>query len=208
MNKYNPHKHHRRSIRLKGYDYSQAGLYFITICCQDRAYLFGNVVNGEIILNEYGTVAHNEWAKTPEIRNNVELGEFVVMPNHIHGIIRLSGRGELHSPENETDVFNTSQPPENETDVFNTPQPPDNLTGNYRGESISPLRGPSQTIGAIVRGYKSSVTKQLNLLNIGCVVWQRNYYEHIIRNEQSYQRIAEYIINNPKNWKEDKFYKK
>jgi len=193
MNQYNPHIHHRRSIRLKGYDYAQAGLYFITICCQDRICRFGSVVDGEMILNEYGQIAFNEWIKTTEIRNNVEMGEFVVMPNHIHGIIRLLGRGELHSPNNESVEFNTHQPP-------------NNSMGNNRGESISPLRGPSQTIGAIIRGYKSSVTKQLGLLGFNEKLWQRNYFEHIIRDEQSYQNISNYIINNPLKWAEDKFY--
>ncbi len=189
--KYNPHIHHRRSIRLKGYDYSREGLYFITICCQDKVCLFGDVVDEKMILNEYGLVAQNEWLKTPEIRPNVELGEFVVMPNHIHGIIRLihdPRRGELHSPPN-TGEFDGDECNE--------------------GECNSPLpRGTSQTIGAIVRGYKSAVTKKLNSMNIGHVIWQRNYHEHIIRNEKSYQRIAEYIINNPAKWEDDKFYMK
>ena len=98
MNKYNPNIHHRRSIRLKGYDYSQAGAYFITICCEDRICRFGDIENGEMKLNEMGLIAHNEWIKTSEIRKNVELDVFVVMPNHIHGIIILNdmGRGELH----------------------------------------------------------------------------------------------------------------
>jgi putative transposase len=204
--KYNPKKHHRRSIRLKGYDYTQAGLYFITICCQNRAYLFGDIVNGEMILNEFGQIAFNEWVKTTEIRNNVELGEFVVMPNHIHGIIRLLGRGELHSPHNESG----GQPPHIELGVFNTPQPPqppDNELGVFNTPQ-PPQRGPSQSIGAIIRGYKSSVTKQLGLLGFNKKLWQRNYFEHIIRNEHSYQRISQYIINNPAKWEEDKFYKK
>ncbi|HAY70319.1 MAG TPA: hypothetical protein DCX89_00365, partial [Saprospirales bacterium] len=84
---YDPTKHHRRSIRLKGYDYSRAGLYFITICTQNRACLFGEIKNGEMILNQYGQIAANEWMKTTEIRSNVELGELIIMPNHIHGII-------------------------------------------------------------------------------------------------------------------------
>ena len=238
MNNFNPHIHHRRSIRLKGYDYSQAGLYFITICCQDRICRFGNVVNGEMVLNAYGTVAYNEWVKTPEIRPNVELGEFIIMPNHMHGIIRLLGRGESNSPEmineldspemiNELDsrdnggVIDTPQPSENgdvndtfqpreminELDsrdnggVIDTPQPSDK-----RGVCKTPLRSPSQTVGAIVRGYKSSVTKQLGLLGFDEKLWQRNYWEHIIRNEQSYQTISEYIINNPVKWADDKFY--
>jgi REP element-mobilizing transposase RayT len=210
MNKYNPHIHHRKSIRLKGYDYSQAGLYFITICCQDRACLFGEIIVGangirpEMKLNKYGEIAYNEWMKTPEIRNNVQLGEFVIMPNHIHGIIRLLGRGELHSPDNAIKHM-----PDNAIKHM-----PDNALKHMpdnameMAECNSPLRGPLHNIGAIVRGYKSSVTKQLNLLNIGCTVWQRNYYEHIIRDEQSYLTISNYIINNPAKWADDKFYTK
>lgn len=184
MNKYNPNIHHRRSIRLKGYDYSQAGLFFITICCQNRICRFGDVVDGEMKLNEYGQIANDEWVKTPEIRPNVELGEFIIMPNHMHGIIRLYGKGELHSPQMTNEL--------NVSDIL--------------GVCKTPLRSPSQTIGALVRGYKSSVTKQLGLLGFDEKLWQRNYWEHIIRNEQSYQTISEYIINNPAKWADDKFY--
>ena len=198
MNQYNPDKHHRRSIRLQGYDYSQAGLYFITICCEDRICRFGQVENGTMILNKYGQIAYDEWMKTPEIRPNVKLHEFVVMPNHIHGIIQLLdiGRGELHSPDD-----NELHSPD---DKLHSPD-------DNRGVCKTPLRGPSQTIGAIVRGYKSSVTKQINLLrafDTPIKLWQRNYHDHIIRNEQSYQRISEYIKNNPAKWDDDKFYRK
>ncbi len=217
--KYNPHIHHRRSIRLKGFDYSKEGLYFVTMCCQDRACLFGEIVeaNGvfpnkntpndgrnefhlsndndlpnekhqKMVLNEYGTIAHNEWIKTTQLSPNVELGEFIVMPNHIHVIIKLNTPVENDSADVNTGECNST--------IVNT------------GECNSPLRGPSQTIGAIIRGYKSSVTKQLNLLNVGCVVWQRNYHERIIRDERSHQNISKYIINNPSKWAEDKFYKK
>ena len=178
---YTPAKHHRRSIRLKGYDYSQPGLYFITLCCQNRICRFGHIENGETILNELGLVAYNEWLKTAEIRKNVELGEFIVMPNHFHAIVRLLGRGELYSPDN--------------TNEFHSP---DNL-----GVFDTPLHSPSQTIGAIVRGYKSSVTKQLGILGFTEKIWQRNYHERIIRDEQSYLKISEYIINNPANWNVD-----
>ena len=167
-----------------------------------------------MILNDFGTIAYNEWLNTPNIRKNVELDVFVIMPNHMHGIVILTRRGELHSPDNESS-HNLGRgelhSPDNELPhnlgrgECNSPdnELPHNL---IRGECNSPLRGTSNTIGAIVRGYKSSVTKQLNLLNIGCVVWQRNYYEHIIRNEQQYQRISDYIIDNPAKWKDDKFY--
>ncbi len=190
---YNPIKYHRRSIRLKGYDYAQAGLYFITICTQNRVCLFGDVINGEMILNQYGQIAYNEWLKTPQIRNNVELGDFVIMPNHIHVIIRLLCRGESHSPDN-----HESHSPEIQElhggGVLNTPP---NLPPN------SPPQSPSQTIGGIVRGYKSTVTKQLGLLGFDEKLWQRNYYEHIIRDERSYLNISAYIINNPGNWHND-----
>lgn len=203
---YNPQVHHRKSIRLKGYDYSQAGLYFITICCQDRIHRFGQVENGTMILNEFGIVASNEWMNTPNIRKNVTLGEFIIMPNHMHGIIRILRRGESHSPVNLPDA-----------ELYlsdNTFNAEFHSTGNHelnasddRDVCKTSLRSPSQTIGAMVRGYKSSVTKQLGLLGFTDKLWQRNYYEHIVRNEKSYNTVSEYIINNPAKWTDDKFYK-
>jgi hypothetical protein len=89
---YNPKIHHRRSIRLKGYDYSSAGLYFITICCQDMKCRFGNIESNEMALNEFGLIAHNEWGKLPERFPNFDLDVFQIMPNHMHGIIS-DGRG-------------------------------------------------------------------------------------------------------------------
>jgi REP element-mobilizing transposase RayT len=119
MSKYHPDIHHRRSIRLRNYDYSQKGLYFITICVQNHECFFGNIVNGEMILNEMGKIAYNEWIKTPEIRPEIELGEFVVMPNHFHAIVNITRRrGVSHTPSSHThqqsgisvgDVCNTSQ---------------------------------------------------------------------------------------------------
>ena len=184
----------RKSTRLKGYDYSQAGLYFITICCENRVCHFGQIKNGKMILNEFGQIAHDEWLNTIAIRKNVELYEFIIMPNHMHGIIVLNGggRGELHSPENEI------------KDKFDSPE---NKNIGIAGECNSPLRSPSDTVGAIVRGFKSAVTKQIRLIGFDNKLWQRNYHDHIIRNEQSYQNIANYIINNPAKWDEDKFYK-
>jgi len=241
---YNPNIHHRRSIRLKGYDYSQSGLYFITICTQNvganrirpiitnrirpttiRPHIFGDVINGKMILNEYGQIAHDEWAKTPEVRSNVQLDVFVVMPNHIHGIIVItdSGRGELHSPNaetpnNETNMGNhqgvcDTPQSSNHQGVCDTPQSSNHqgvcdTPENHRGVCDTPLRSPSNAVGAIIRGYKSAVTKRLNQSGFIESIWQRNYYEHIIRNEQSYQNIANYIINNPANWGNDKFYTK
>lgn len=194
---YNPRIHKRKSIRLKPYDYSKAGLYFITICCKNRIPHFGNISNGKMILNQYGIIAHNEWANTPYIRPNIELGEFIIMPNHMHAIIKIC-TGILHTP-----IYIPHTP----NDIPNTDDRMGvcNINDRSRGVCNTPLRSPSQTIGAIIRGYKSSVTKQLNSFNIDCPIWQRNYYEHIIRDEKSYQNISNYIINNPRKWATDTF---
>lgn len=174
----------RKSIRLLGYDYSQEGLYFITICCQDKKNIFGKIDGGMVILNRVGKIAEAEWLKTEQIRQNVELGEFVIMPNHIHAIIIINN--------DESVGANRIRPVDKE----------------QKGVCNTPLRSPSQTVGAIIRGYKSAVTKQIkekyDVKNIS--IWQRNYYEHIIRNSISFQNISDYIKSNPENWIQDDYY--
>ena len=162
-------KHHRRSIRLKHYDYSQPGAYFITMCTFNKECILGNVINGGTLLNEFGRIVETEWLKSGQIRKNVELVEYIVMPNHFHGILVIDSRGVL-------------------------PYAP------------TQFRLPSQTVGAIIRGFKSAVTKQVNQLRNtpGKPVWQRNYYEHIIRNEGELNNIREYILNNPLRWEYDR----
>ena len=218
---YNPGVHHRRSIRLKGYDYSQEGIYFVTICIQDRKCLFGEITDGEMLLSALGTIAYREWMQTPEIRKNVELDAFVVMPNHIHGIIIINyttesiSKGEMLSPDDHSKGEMLSPNDHSKGEMLSP-------NDHRKGEMLSPndhckgvcdtprpwkrLQSPSQTIGAIVRGYKSSVTKKINeLLNTsGFVVWQRNYWEHIIRDDRSFNAISKYIINNPQKWDADK----
>jgi REP element-mobilizing transposase RayT len=198
--KYNPNLHHRRSIRLKGYDYSQAGLYFVTICCQDRACLFGNVVDEKMILNGAGKITDECWMEIPKHFPNAVLHEHVVMPNHVHGIIEL------------TDAANVGA--ENFLPLQNTP------SSTIGAENFLPLHHHNESprnefqkmiprsIGSIVKGFKIGVTKWFRNNTDIESVWQRNYHEHIIRNEQSYQTISEYIINNPSKWKDDKFYTK
>jgi REP element-mobilizing transposase RayT len=212
---YNPAIHHRRSIRKKGYDYAQEGMYFITLCCQDRAHLFGEVVNGEMILNPLGIIAYNEWERTPDVRPNIALSSFVIMPNHMHGIVVITSRHDsLHTPCGKGEL---NSPPQG---VCNTPpqssNTPPQSSNTPPQSSNTPPQGPRQTIGAIVRGYKSAVTKQINALpddvlrkhlSQTSTIWQRNYYEIIIPDEQALQRISNYIIQNPRKWSEDKFYK-
>lgn len=202
---FNPNIHHRRSIRLKGYDYSQQGLYFITLCVQNRVCLFGEIENGIMVLNAFGKIAHHEWMQTAAIRKNVSLHAFVVMPNHFHAIIEIcpGGRGELHSPELDTPEIRSSQLRSSQLDLPEIRLPEFDSPPQSVGEFNSPLRGPSGTVGAIVRGYKSAVTKQLKTMCFDGVLWQRNYWERIIRDEGEYERITTYIENNPMNWNND-----
>jgi putative transposase len=190
--KYNPQIHNRRSIRLKGYDYSQAGAYFITICCAERKYRFGNVVNGEMILNEYGVIAYNEWVKLSERFFNFELDVFQIMPNHMHGIIVLNGGAGNNVGAGLTPAHNT-------------------IDGVVNGSGVNPApTNTNATIFDMVGAYKSLVSNECLKIyksknELMGKLWQRNYYENIIRNEQAYHTISNYIINNPANWGDDKF---
>jgi REP element-mobilizing transposase RayT len=178
MLRYDPIIHHRRSIRLKGYDYSQQGAYFLTLCVQHRECLFGEISDGVMRLNEFGEIVLTEWQASAHIRTEIELGEFVVMPNHFHAIVFIN-----------VGATGSSQIP-----ILNT-----NI----------PVKGPkSASIGALMSGFKSSVTKQINVLRATprVPVWQRNYWEHIIRDERSMLEFSTYIENNPFRWKEDSLF--
>jgi REP element-mobilizing transposase RayT len=191
MNKYNPNIHHRRSIRLRNYDYSQEGFYYITICVDNRESLFGNIFSKEMILNKFGEIVYNEWLKTAELRKNIQLHEFVVMPNHFHAILEIMYK--IESSHNVGAYCNTPL------------QQHDNTPLQQTG---TPFRSPSQTIGAIVRGFKTTTTIQINKIrNMPHEkFWQRNYYETIIRKQEDYAKISKYIANNPLNWGNDRFY--
>ncbi len=199
--KYNPQIHHRRSIRLKGYDYSQAGLYFITICCEDRECRFGKIENDEMILNDAGKIADECWLDIPKHFPNAILHEYIVMPNHVHGIIELSENNIANvGAENFLPLQNNTI---HTVGVENfQPLPQHNEPPRNEFQKMIP-----RSIGSIVKGFKIGVTKWFRNNTEIEKVWQRNYHEHIIRNEQSYQTISEYIINNPSKWKDDKFFK-
>ncbi len=191
----------RRSIRLKNYDYSQNGSYFITIVTQNRKHLFGKIEDGKMILSSVGRIVEEEWLNTIQLRPNVTLGEFIIMPDHMHMIVTITTQVE----KKDNDEWIHSNP-----------------------------KSPSHTIGAIIRGFKGASTKKINLfLNSSRTgellfapssellfaprmgewqsapsspnkIFQRNYYEHIIRNQRDYHRIEKYIIDNPRNWKKKK----
>jgi putative transposase len=191
MNSFNTSIHRRRSIRLKDYDYSQAALYFITICCENRHHLFGEILGDKMKLNNAGENAKQCWMSIPQHFPNVQLHEFVIMPNHIHGIIEFVGAKNL-SPDGGNESIDIE---------IN-----DDWTNGVRAKDFSPLRGTSKTIGSVVRGFKVGVTKWMRQNTDVLDVWQRNYFEHIIRNENSFDTIREYIITNPEKWPHDKFY--
>ena len=189
MKNYIPKHHHRKSIRLKEYDYSNPNWYYLTICTYDKRNILGKIINGKMNLNNCGKIVEEEWLKTKEIRQNIDLDYYIIMPNHLHGIIIIERRGELHSSQ-----MNSKQK-NNDGRIQYAP------TNNK-------LKSPSQTVGAIVRGFKSSVTKRIREFNQkeDEKVWQRNYYEHIIRNEKDLYRIRNYIQNNPLKWELDEYF--
>lgn len=184
--RYNPDKHHRRSIRLQGYDYTAAGAYFITLCTQQRQCLFGEIEAGEMQLSLFGETVRSGWMQITGHFRSVKLDEFVVMPNHLHGILWLGDmgcKGEAFAPR---------------VSLLNQ-----NVDAN-----ASPLR-PNGTqpgsIGAIVQNFKSITTRHINRIRKtpGIPIWQRNYYEHIIQTDRALHNIRYYIQNNPSSWQQD-----
>ena len=164
---FDPDKHHRSSIRLKGYDYSQAGAYFVTVCTEGRQCLFGDVIDERMKLNEAGRMVQQTWENLPTRFSSVTLDTLMVMPNHVHGIIAIVG----------------AEP--------------------NRGAAGSP-----PTLGDIIRAFKSISAIRVNrlLARSGQPLWQRNYYEHIIRDEDEMNRIRQYVEDNPARWEMDEYH--
>ena len=160
---------YRKNIRLQGYDYSSDGLYFITICTNNRRLLFGSIKDWRMTLNDNGKIVLDCWNDLPNHYDNVILHDFCIMPNHIHGIIQLRN----------------------------------GLAGLKPATTARPL-------SEIVRALKTFSSRKINERNgtQGCPLWQRNYYEHIIRSDSAYTTISEYIKANPQRWADDKFYYK
>lgn len=160
------HPHPRRSLRLRHYDYAQAGAYFVTVCAYDRRCLFGDIVDGAMRLNDVGRIIADEWHKSARIRAEIELDTWVIMPNHFHGIAIITHRSD---------------------------------------RPVAPTGPPPRSIGALMAGFKSASTKRINAARgtPGARVWQRNYYDHVIRNEADLHRIRQYIADNPARWAED-----
>ena len=164
----------RKSIRLPFYDYASGGYYFVTFCTSGWESIFGQIENEDMVLSEFGQVVKSAWYGIPLHFHNADIDAFVVMPNHFHGIIVIKEDEEI--------------------------------THQARAQHAAPLRskhGPkSGSLGVIVRSFKSAVTREINMQRgtPGAPVWQRNYYEHVIRDERDLERIREYIVKNPLRW--------
>jgi putative transposase len=196
--KFDPPTHHRHSIRLQGYDYAQTGGYYVTIVTQERICLFGEVVGGEMILNEAGKMIVEWWNELPRKFPSITADAFVVMPNHFHGIVIL------HDETVGADLRVCPGETEKSTHV---------------GAGLVPAQAPAQsrattrvapTLGEIIGAFKSITThayirgvKQIGWPPCAGKLWQRNYYEHIIRDNADWERIVSYILANPSQWAED-----
>jgi putative transposase len=180
---YPPQECHRHSIRLKGYDYTQPGAYFVTLVTQGRECLFGEIVDGDMRLDEAGRMVEWTWYDLPNHIDNIALDAFVVMPNHVHGIIIIRERVGVAVA-----VVGAGSEP--------APTEPAPTEPGHRNHGLP----------EIVRQFKTFSAKRINQWRgiTGQPVWQRNYYEHIIRNEISMQRIREYIAANPQQWALDR----
>ncbi len=178
-------KYRIESTRLKHWDYGWNATYFITICTKNRECFFGDVVDGDMVLNEIGKIANDCWLEIPEHFPFVKLGNHVIMPNHVHGIVVID------------------KPDDGRNDGRNVE------TQNFASlQSVSSTKnkfGPqSKNLASIIRGFKIGVTKNARLIKPD-FAWQSRFHDHIIRDDASFHRISEYIINNPLNWSDDQF---
>ncbi len=223
-------KYRLDSIRLQNWDYASAGIYFITICTKNKENYFGEIVNDKMILSNAGVVANLLWFEIKNHAKNCELGEFIVMPNHIHGVLILNG----NNVKTEIDIVDPIVPPFVEArHALPLQMGEQSILGNdsiFRDDSISAddskFRGDSNdsnhsenhktigqqrfqnqgknTISSIIGSYKSAVTKHCNRLGFE-FAWQSNFYEHIIRDGKSFENIQNYIESNVQNWTKDEF---
>ena len=172
---YNPKIHHRQSRRFKNYDYSQDGYYFVTICTENKTEYFGKIINGKMVLNECGEIVNQCWLEIPKHFLDISLDEYIIMPNYIHGMIVIATPMVVGAQN-----FVPLQQREN------------------KFQHIVP-----RSLGSIIRGFKIGVTKWCNQNNCD-FVWQKSFYDRIIRNEKELDKIRKYMFENPLKWELDK----
>lgn len=215
----------RRTIRIPEYDYTQQGAYFITICTHRKENIFGEIKSGKMKLSPLGEIAYYQWLHLPKRFSNINLDTFVIMPNHIHGIIIIIKNNNPTPRRGEAGENRHGSPPkipispvypeimflacEGSPDLSNRVS-----SQALKSNSFPPTISPSPhgtvpgSISAIIQNYKSLTSRKINTLlrSKNNAVWQRNFYEHIIRDETDYDRIVEYIDNNPISWSDDKYF--
>jgi putative transposase len=189
--KYDCTRHHRRSTRVKGYDYSAEGMYYVTICTRERQCMLGNVVEDEMKLNEFGKLVELCWLEIPQDFTRASLDIHQVMPNHIHGIIRILAEDLCRDLINEI-------PTKNNQIASGHNEIPEGNNAN------SPLmKNPKQTLGKIIRSFKAKATKKIHDAGHPDFGWQSRFYDHIIRDGKDLDRIRRYILDNPAKWMYD-----
>jgi len=185
------------SARWQSWDYANPGMYFLTICTHNRLHFFGEIKNGEMFLSEMGQIAYTFWEEIPAHFPNMELGAFVVMPNHVHGIVIVNERLEKSVTTGNVETLHATSLPRNDN------QRTDAKPKNEFMAAISPQAG---SVSAAMRSYKSAVSRLIRPLHAD-FAWQTRFHDHVIRNSAEYERIEGYILLNPENWEQDKFFK-
>ena len=190
---FDPKRHRRRSIRLPGYDYRQAGAYFVTICTYQRELLFDDPV--------LRRVAATLWQRIPRHLPHVQLDAWVVMPNHLHGIIVITGNARRGDASLATSYSDEPVPPAAIGSVDGT------VSRDASPLPQRPTGPPPGSLGAIVGNFKSVTARRINRLRRApsTPVWQRNYYEHIVRDGRALNAVREYIADNPERWAWDTY---
>ena len=186
------------SNRYKNWDYRNNGYYFITICTQNREHFFGKIVDDQMVLNELGEIVHTQWYASEKIRQNIFLDQFVIMPNHIHGIVIIDNNDNIGRRDVWQNVSTKHHPV---TDVL--PNVSTQTTANPKNKFMAEISPSSNSLSMMIRQFKSAVTRHARQI-MPQFGWQRNYYDHIIRNEKSLEKIQEYIFHNPAMWHRDR----
>jgi len=195
-------KYRIESTRLRHWNYSTPGFYFITICTCNREHFFGEIQDGKMFLNEIGKIADDCWSQIPNHFKNAELGDYIIMPNHIHGIIVINGMdADVTGVVNTWNVVETGHALSLQHALSLPNQQPDQPSSIY-------FRFRNQgknTVSAMVGSFKSAITRLVKSINKN-FGWQSRFHDQIIRSQEEYFRISNYIRNNPSNWKDDRFY--
>jgi putative transposase len=200
-------KYRTDSVRINHHDYLN-GLYFVTICTHHYKNLFGDVKNGQMQLNEIGEIIKTEWKKTATLRPNVKLSEFVIMPNHFHGIILIK------NIDDEKNISHRNSEEINYEDISHKEFEKDNgrdvtryVSTEHINNQMAKISPQCNSLSTIIRLFKSSCTREIRKIGFNDFKWQPRFYEHIIRNDKEYNNIQNYIIENPQKWENDKYYK-